>query len=277
MTSSEDLSELGRPRSPIDRGTNASSHPSIGKWVARDAAISLALWVLPFVDRFLMRFAATDDYKIFPNALFPWTSYLEANWSVIRDEAEGLLRDGIPVPSLREISPDHKKIALDDKWRSVFFWGYGTRIESSCARCPKTARILERIPGLLSALYSVMLPGTHVPRHTGPTKAIITAHLGLVMPAKRKSCRMQVSERNVILEQGGVVIFDDINPHEVWNDTGDVRIVLLLHLKRPLRFPGSVVRDLLIAALRSSPFVRDGVRNLEQWEKLAGPAKRAHV
>ena len=277
MTSSEDLRELGQRRLEIGRGNNASSHPSTAKWVGRDAAISIALWILPLVDRFLMRFAGTDDYEIFPNALFPWTSYLEANWSVIRDEAEGLLRDGIPVPSLREISPDHKKIALDDKWRSFFFWGYGTRIQSNCARCPETARILERIPGLLSALYSVMLPGVHVPRHTGPTKAIITAHLGLAIPAKRESCRMQVNERKVIWEQGRVVIFDDMNPHEVWNDTDEVRIVLLLHLKRPLRFPGSAVRDLLVAALRSSPFVRDGVRNLEQWEKLTGPAKRAHL
>jgi ornithine lipid ester-linked acyl 2-hydroxylase len=277
MTSSEDIRELGRRRLQIDRGNNASPHPSKGKWAGRDAAISIALCVLPLVDRFLMRFAATDDYEIFPNALFPWTSYLEANWSVIRDEAEGLLRDGTPVPSLREISPDHKKIAIDDKWRSFFFWGYGKRVQSNCARCPETARILEHIPGLLSALYSVMLPGAHVPRHTGPTKAIIPAHLGLIIPTKRENCRMQVNERNVIWEEGGVVIFDDMNPHEVWNDTDEVRIVLLLHLKRPLRLPGSAVRDFLIAALRSSPFVRDGVRNLEQWEELTGPAKRAHV
>ena len=221
-----------------------------------------------------MRFAATDDHEIFPNSLFPWTSYLEENWSVIRGEAEALLRDGISVPSLREISPDHKKIALDDKWRSFFFWGYGTRVQSNCARCPETARILEHIPGLLSALYSVMLPGAHVPRHTGPTKAIVTAHLGLLIPAKHESCRMEINERNVVWDEGRVVIFDDMNPHEVWNDTDEVRIILLLHLRRPLRFPGSAVRDFLVAALRSSSFVRDGVRNLERWEKLTDPANR---
>jgi ornithine lipid ester-linked acyl 2-hydroxylase len=277
MTGSEDLHDLGPGRSQIDRRNNASSHPPIGNWVGREAAKSIALWILPLVDRFLMRFAATDDYEVFPNALFPWTSYLEANWSVIRDEAEGLLRDGVPVPSLRDISPDHKKIALDGKWRSFFFWGYGTRVQSNCARCPETARILEHIPGLLSALYSVMLPGAHVPRHTGPTKAIITAHLGLIIPAKRESCRMQVNGRGLTWKQGRVVIFDDMNPHEVWIDTDDVRIILLLHLRRPLRFPGSAVGDFLVAALRSSPFVRDGVRNLEQWDKLTGSAKRAHL
>jgi beta-hydroxylase len=56
-------------------------------------------------------------------------------------------------------------------------------------------------------------------------------------------------------------------PHEVWNDTDEDRVILMLHLKRPLRFPGSLVRNLLFAALRTSPFVRDGLRNLDRWEK----------
>jgi ornithine lipid ester-linked acyl 2-hydroxylase len=277
MISSEELRGPDQRHAHITRENNATSHKSLSSSLGRAAAKSAALWVLPLIDRLLMLFGAIADHDVFPNSLFPWTTYLEANWSTIRDEAEDLLRDGPSVPSLREISPDHRKIAIDDKWRSFFFWGYGARIASNCARCPETARILEGIPGLLSALYSVMLPGAHVPRHTGPTKAIITAHLGLIIPAKRERCRMQVNEQDVIWEEGRVVIFDDMNPHEVWNDTDDVRIVLLLHLKRPLRFPGSAVRDFLVAALRSSPFVRDGVRNLEQWEKLIGSAKRAHL
>jgi aspartyl/asparaginyl beta-hydroxylase (cupin superfamily) len=272
VTSINDLRGLVHLRAQTASSNAASSRPALKNSRGRRAAIAVALWFLPFIDRFLMRFAATDDHEIFPNSLFPWTSYLEANWSVIRDEAEGLLRDGVSIPSLRDISPDHGKIAVDDKWRSLFFWAYGTRIQHNCARCPETARILEHIPGLLSALYSVMFPGVHVPRHTGPTKAIITAHLGLVIPARRADCRMEINERSVMWDEGRVVIFDDMNPHEVWNNTDEARIVLLLHLKRPLRFPGSPVRDFLVAALRSSPFVRDGVRNLERWEKLTVPA-----
>jgi hypothetical protein len=50
------------------------------------------------------------------------------------------------------------------------------------------------------------------------------------------------------------------------------RRLVLLHLKRPLRFPGSALRDLFFAALRASPFVRDGKRNLERWEKAPAAA-----
>lgn len=237
----------------------------------RDAVIAAGLRVLPAFDRLLMRSSATAEHQVFPNALFAWAPYLEANWSTIRDEAQDLLRDRMSVPSIREISPDHDKIAVDDKWRSFFLWGYGVRIKANCARCPDTARILERIPGLLSAFYSVMLAGAHVPRHTGPTKAILTAHLGLIVPLRRENCRMQVGDHKVIWEEGRIVVFDDMFPHEVWNDTDEDRIILLLHVKRPLRFPGSALRDLFFAVLRASPFVRDGLRNLERWEK-AKPA-----
>jgi beta-hydroxylase len=214
-----------------------------------------------------MRSAAIEEHQVFPNALFDWIPDVEAGAPLIRDEAAILLRDRMSIPSVREISPDHGKIALDGKWRSFFLWAYGVKIDANCARCPETARIVERIPGLLSAFYSVMLAGAHVPRHTGPTKAILTAHLGLIVPVQRQRCHMNVGERDVVWEEGRVVVFDDMYPHEVWNDTDEDRIILLVHIKRPLRFPGSALRDLFFAGLRASPFVRDGLRNLENWNR----------
>ena len=233
----------------------------------RDLVISLGLRWLPAFDRLLMRFAATPDHQVFPRELFPWIPQIEANWEAVRNEAAEILRDRMSVPSIREVSPDHDKIALDEKWRSFFLWGYGLKVEANCARCPATARMLDQIPNLLTAFYSVMLAGAHVPRHTGPTKAILTAHLGLIIPLKRDRCHMEVGEHDVIWEQGKVVVFDDMYPHEVWNDTEEDRIILLMHLKRPLRFPGTWLRDSFFAILRASPFVKDGVRNLERWEK----------
>jgi len=233
----------------------------------RDKFIETAQSLLPAFDRTLMRFRATDEHEVYPNNLFPWIPALEANWETVRDEAVALLgNDPMKVPSVRDISPDHRKIAVDDKWRSFFLYGYGVRIDKNCARCPETTKIVERIPGLLSAFYSVMLKGAHVPRHTGPTKAILTAHLGLVVPKKREDCRMQVSGQTVTWKEGKVLVFDDMFPHEVWNDTDEDRIILLLHIKRPLKFPGSTLRDLFFTGLRASPFVRDGLENLDRWQ-----------
>jgi beta-hydroxylase len=230
----------------------------------REWIIKTGLSLLPGFDRLLMRFSIGPEQPVIPNTRFSWTKYIEAQTPVIRAEAEKLLRDRMSVPSIREVSPDHDKIALDDKWRSFFLWGYGVRIQENLAKCPETAKILENVPGLLTAFYSVMLAGAHVPKHTGPTKAILTAHLGLIIPLKRENCHMQVATENLVWEQGKVFIFDDMFDHEVWNDTSEDRIILLMHLKRPLRFPGNLLRDMFFSALRASPFVKDGLKNLEK-------------
>ena len=229
----------------------------------REWIIQTGLRLLPGFDRLLMRFSIGKEQPVIPNKDFAWTKYIEAQTPIIRAEAEKLLRDRMSVPSIREVSPDHDKIALDDKWRSFFLWGYGVRIKENLAKCPETAKILENVPGLLTAFYSIMLAGAHVPKHTGPTKAILTAHLGLIIPLKREACHMQVGTENMVWEEGKVFIFDDMFDHEVWNDTSEDRIILLMHLKRPLRFPGSVLRDIFFSALRASPFVKDGLKNLE--------------
>ena len=44
-------------------------------------------------------------------------------------------------------------------------------------------------------------------------------------------------------------------------------MVLLFHVRRPLRFPGSLVGGFIYTAIRKSPFVRDGQKNVAEWEK----------
>jgi beta-hydroxylase len=85
---------------------------------------------------------------------------------------------------------------------------------------------------------------------------------------------MRIGDRDVTWEEGKVVTFDDMAPHEVWNSTQEDRIILLLHIKRPLRLPGAMLRNLLLALVRLSPFVQDGVRNMQKWEPA--PHGQAH-
>jgi len=223
--------------------------------------------MLPALDQLAVRYSTIADHQVFPNALFPWTEHVESHWGSIRTEADAVLHDRGSIPPLRRLSPDHHLIAVDDRWRSFFLWGYGLRWKANCDRCPQTALLLETVPDLLSAFFSVLLPGSHIPRHTGPTKSILTAHLGLTVPRDRGACRMRIGDHDVTWEEGRVLVFDDMYPHEVWNDSKEDRVVLLLHVKRPQRFPGSVLSDGFFAALRRSAFVQDGLRNLEDWEK----------
>jgi len=206
--------------------------------------------------------------------LFPWIAALEARWPEIRAEVGALLARQEGIPPLAEISPDHRRIAPPGKWKSFFLYGYGYRNDENCARCPATADAVSRIPGLNSAFFSILAPGAHIPRHRGVTKAILTAHLGLIVPARRQDCRMQVDEEMLTWQQGKVLVFDDTYFHEVWNDTDEQRVILLVQFRRPTGWLGRLVGSAFLGGVRRSRFVQDARSSLGDWEKAMQKLER---
>jgi len=65
-------------------------------------------------------------------------------------------------------------------------------------------------------------------------------------------------------------VFDDTFPHEVWNETDDLRVVLLIQFRRPVRLPGRLLGAAFLAGVRHSPFVQEARRNLQA---ALGPAR----
>ena len=62
-------------------------------------------------------------------------------------------------------------------------------------------------------------------------------------------------------------MFDDTYQHEVWNDTGGTRVVLLIQFERPLRNPGKWIADLFLGFVRRSAFVQEARTNIERWNE----------
>ncbi len=219
------------------------------------------------LDEFMGRESLVGDPAVFDSRLFPWVADLEAHWEDIRRELDALLEWREHLPALQELQPDQYKVSWDDQWKAFVLYGYGFRSDRNCARCPETSRLLESIPHMTSAWFSILAPGKHIPRHAGVTKGVVRCHLGLVIPAKRERCVMKVADEPCSWEEGKCLLFDDSRKHEVWNDTDEERVVLLLDVERPMAWRGRAVNRLLQRVLRLSPFVRDARRNQLAWEE----------
>lgn len=219
-------------------------------------------------NRILARSSLVGDPAWFGRDQFPWMKTLEDGWETIRAEAEAVLEARDLLPAIHEISPDHDRLSSDGAWKTFFLYGYGYRFDRSCARCPETVKLLDSVPNLSSAFLSILAPGSHLPRHRGPTKAIITWHLGLLIPGDRENCWIEVDRERRLWAEGESLIFDDAQKHEVRNDTDEERVVLLIHFERPMKFSGSWLGSLLMQAIRWSPFARDGRENNLAWEKV---------
>lgn len=195
---------------------------------------------------------------------FEWTGRLGIEWEAIRAEAQSLMPNLSGVPPLRHVSPDHRRIMLEDDWRTFFLWGYGYRVDENCRRCPNTAALVDTIPRLNSAFFSILMPGSHIASHRGPTKALLTCHLGLMVP-NDSGCRMQLDGAEARWREGEWLVFDDTYRHEVWNDTSEPRVVLLVQVRRPVHGIGRLMAGFVLGGIRLSPFVQEGRRNLAAW------------
>ena len=225
------------------------------------------------LNRFLSRYSLVSLDPVLDADEFPWLRHLEAAAPNIQREADRLLTNITAIPPMNQMSPDHKRIAGKGGWRSFFLVGYGIRLEENCARCPETMKALGHVPGLVTALISILEPGMHVGRHSGVSKGILIAHLGLRVPRESHWCRMDVDGHEVRWEEGRTFVFDDTFPHEVWNDTPDYRVILLVQFRRPMRWPGRILTDLLVRAVRRSPYIQDARANVAYWEQRLAAAE----
>jgi beta-hydroxylase len=153
---------------------------------------------------------------------FPFVQPLEAQWEAIRNEYGALPSD--------TFDPWVQRQMHGGGWTVFGLYALGQPIPSACARCPRTAKALERVPGLSMAGFSRLAPRTHVKPHVGWAASVYRLHLGLVVPP---GCRLRVAGESRAWQEGRCLIFDDTIEHEAWNDSDLPRGVLLLDFLRP--------------------------------------------
>jgi beta-hydroxylase len=172
------------------------------------------------------------------SADFAFTRALEQNWRAIRAEFEAL--------DAAALTPWPERDLYSKGWDVVGLYAFGRRLDANCQRCPLTASLVEAIPGMSTAGFSYLHPGTHIKPHCGYTNSVLRCHLGVIVPA---GCSMRVGCETRGWEEGRCLVFDDTVEHEVWHRGASPRVVLLVDFARS--GPGSEVAmpDVVAAAL----------------------------
>jgi ornithine lipid ester-linked acyl 2-hydroxylase len=231
--------------------------------------------LLKRVNRAIARHSELPDQPVYDPADFPWVRPLEEHWKSIRVELDRVLAHRDALPNFQDISTDQYNLTHDDKWKTYFFYGYGFRSDANCARCPETTRLIESIPGMKTAMFSILAPGKRIPPHDGPYKGVLRYHLGLIVPDAPDDTRdwvgIKVGGEVAHWSEGRSLVFDDTYEHEAWNDTDETRVVLFVDVVRPLRQPMRMANAAIIKIIGWSPFIQDAKRRHRQWEQTFNP------
>jgi len=206
----------------------------------------------------------TPDPTFFDPATFPWSAKVESYYPDIRRECLEVVSDLNKVPNLDELSEGSTKLARGGDWKGFLLMAFGRPALRNTARCPKTLEAMQQIPGINTVAFSVLAPGVHLPRHTGEFAGILRLHIGVLLPPG-PNCRIGVDDEVRTWEEGKCLIFDDTHPHEVWNDTDQIRVVLLADFVRPGFWPISAATHLLLKAVSMTSYTSDVIRNAEEW------------
>jgi beta-hydroxylase len=223
--------------------------------------------VVAWAERLNLKFAKLGNPWFYDNAVFAWAAEIEREWRLIRTELDAVLARKDELPSFQDISTDVATISTDRGWKTYLLAGYGIVSEEATRQCPHTWRIVQKIPGLKTAMFSIFEPGKHLPAHRGPYNGVLRLHLGLIVPEPRDQLAIRVGSQVRHWEEGRALIFDDAYEHEAWNRTDRTRVVLFVDFVKPLRFPANAINWLLLNLAVFTPFVREGYEKQREWER----------
>ena len=174
---------------------------------------------------------------------FPWLDALEAATEDIAAEALASLsgdqagfKPYVDFPASAPIDQwgplNH---SLD--WSVYALWSDSMPVSEHLSKCPKTAAALAQLPMCdipdyaPGAYFSVLKPGTRLPAHTGTTNSRSIVHLPLIIP---EGCGFRVGSEVRTWQKGKAWVFDDTIQHEAWNNSDQIRIVLIFDIWNPL-------------------------------------------
>lgn len=161
-----------------------------------------------------------------------WVHALESNFEAIRLEMEPLI--AARAEFFTPFAGGYGDEKREGDWRIFQFLWQGKFHPEAEARCPATTAALRQIPGLRTASFSFLGPNERIPLHAHPTIRQEIFHLGLRVPKDSGQCQIRVGESTRGWDEGKVILFDPSLPHEVWNLTEEIRVVLAGEVGKPL-------------------------------------------
>jgi aspartate beta-hydroxylase len=181
--------------------------------------------------------------RFFDRSEFAWAAEAEAATEAVREEMLAVLGQGegfapyVNHPEGSAAARTWQGINRNPSWSTFHLYRHGERVEANCARCPRTAALLDaidlhRVPGYgPEAMFSVLRPRTRIPPHFGSVNGRLIVHLPLVVPPDCGALRCDEEQR--AWREGELMIFDDAFEHEAWNDSDSTRVVLIFDTWRP--------------------------------------------
>ncbi|RTE85727.1 MULTISPECIES: aspartyl/asparaginyl beta-hydroxylase domain-containing protein [Gammaproteobacteria] len=175
---------------------------------------------------------------------FPELANVTVNWKTIRDEALALRENNEFEKTKDKNNSGHYDVGFRTffkyGWSKFYLKWYGYTHDSAKRMCPETVKLIEQIPQVKGAMFTLLPPGGKLTPHSDPFACSLRYHLGLETP-NDDNCWINVDNQEYSWRDGEALLFDETYVHHVANNTGKPRLILMLDVERPMGVVGKVV------------------------------------
>lgn len=169
-----------------------------------------------------MRVPGLSAIPFHDTSVFPWTAAMEAATEEVLAEFHAVEAAGLRFTDFE---------GYGQGWLAWLFASEGKWFDETMARAPKTTALLKSTHYTQGEfLFSELSAGGVIPPHTGGCNAVLSVHLGLVIPP---AARIKVGSEVRGWSPGKVVAFDDSFVHACWNPSSERRICLVWEVWHP--------------------------------------------
>lgn len=169
---------------------------------------------------------------------------IRRNWETIRAEALELFHrnefDRIRNPGTEAYYDVGFHTFFRYGWSKYYLKWYGYTHDSAKRSCPQTVRILETIPSVNGALFTLLPPGSKLTPHSDPFACSLRYHLGLATP-NSDDCWINIDGITCSWRDGEALLFDETYVHHAANNTDQYRLILMCDIARPMNVFGRMV------------------------------------
>jgi beta-hydroxylase len=182
---------------------------------------------------------------------FPVLAELKKSHDKIKADLNYLLSHHEAIPALHEVHP-RDLFVPGRAWRTFLLKIWGHEIKENTAAVPDTYEAISRIPGVHTALFSILAGGAEIEPHRGSAAGVIRFHYPLIVPTEPEKCWIEIGGHHFFWTEGEPLVFDDTREHWVKNQTEETRVVLIIDFNADMPFPVNLYTNLRYNLIRRS-------------------------
>ncbi len=187
-------------------------------------------------------YPGVPEIEFYDRSALPKLQALDAATDVVRGEFDALMRaeaaEMVPYIQYPEHVPlaQWKELNNSREWTAIHLLQNGERVKANARHCPRTLDAISKLdqPQIRNAspnaMFSLLAPRTRIPPHHGVANTRLVCHLPLIVPP---NCGFRVGATTREWRVGESFAFDDTIEHEAWNDSDELRVVLIIDLWQP--------------------------------------------